>query len=270
MKKIVSLLAISLAASLIVMAQDSTHKAKPSATVFRDSSSRNKPAVPPTEPAQTETQEPAPAAQVPAPSPQVVPQNNVKEETADLPTGTAIRMKLETPLSTSSTKEGDGFSGRVTEDVVVNGRTIIPVGSSLTGRVLRSSNPRRIAGVPSMHLLPETVMLPNGTSFAINAAVVDTSSPHKLKVDDEGTIKGKGLSSGDKVEMAAGTGTGAVVGTIVGGGKGTLVGAAIGGSATVVHWLTKRHDANIPAGTELIMEISRPMNVSGNRVNTGD
>jgi hypothetical protein len=179
-------------------------------------------------------------------------------------------MKLETALSSRQSKEGDGFSGRVTEPVIVGGRTVIPVGSSITGRLLRVSDPRRIGGSGSMHLLPESVMLPNGKSFLINANMVDTSTPSTLTVDDEGRIKAKGINSGDKVEMVAGTGTGAIIGTIAGGGKGLLIGSMIGGGATVVHWLTKRHPVDVPSGTELIMEINRPMTVSSSPMNAGE
>ena len=253
MKKIASLLALALAASLVATAQ--TQNNKPSATVVRDSATRQMPAVAPSYPATQQSANPA---------------AKLTDDNADLPTGTAIRMKLETGLSSRTSKEGDGFSGRVTEDVVVNGRTVIPVGASLTGRLIRVSDPRRVGGVGSIHMLPEAVMLPNGSSFAINAAMVDTSLPSFLKVDEEGRVKGEGITKGDKVEMAAGTGTGMVVGAIAGGGKGLLVGGMIGGGATVVHWLSKRHSVEIPAGTELIMEISRPMNVGNTPMTAGE
>jgi len=254
MKKIVALLALALAASILGTAQTSNRQ-KPSPSVVRDTATRPTPAVAPSYPA---TQ--AKATQC----------AKLTDDNADLPTGTAIKMKLETALSSRESKEGDGFSGRVTEDVVVNGKTIIPVGASVSGRLLRVSDPRRIGGVGSIQMLPEAVMLPNGKSFAINASLVDTSLPSYLKVDEEGRVKGEGISKGDKVEMAGGTGTGMIVGAIAGGGKGLLVGGMVGGGATVVHWLTKRHSVDIPAGTELIMEVSRPMNVSTAPMSAGE
>jgi hypothetical protein len=259
------LLAIALAASLIGNAQ-TAKKHKPSAAV-RSNSSQGSKATPTTSTATTngpvyeDERQPVPTTMTKA---------SVKSPPDDLPTGTAIRMKLETPLSSRQSKEGDAFSGRVTEPVIVNGKTVIPVGSSITGRLLRVSDPRRIGGSGSMHLLPESVMLPNGKSFLINASMVDTSTPSKLTVDDEGRIKSKGINSGDKVEMVAGTGTGAIIGTIAGGGKGFLIGSVIGGGATVVHWLTKRHPVDVPAGTELIMEINRPMTVSSTPLTAGE
>lgn len=265
MRKTIVLLAFALAASLVGNAQ-TPKKHKPSAAV-RSTSPQSSTATPtnstatPNGPVYEDEKQPARSP---------VTRTSVKSSPADLPTGTAIRMRLETALSSLRSKEGDGFSGRVTEPVTVNGRTVIPVGSSITGRLLRVSDPRRIGGSGSMHLLPESVMLPNGKNFLINASVVDTSTPSKLTVDDEGRIKSKGINSGDKVEMVAGTGTGAIIGTIAGGGKGLLIGSMIGGGATVVHWLTKRHPVDVPAGTELIMEINRPMTVSTTPMNAGE
>ena len=263
MKKIALLLAFALAAPLAVAAQSAAeNQIKPSAAVTRESTTRSTPAVAPSYPAtQTPSQSTAPAT---ACTPKLTDDN------ADLPTGTAIKMKLETPLNSKTSKNGDGFSGRVTEDVVVNGKKVIPVGASLSGRLIRVSDPRRIGGVGSIHMLPEAVLLPDGKTFAINASLVDTSLPSFLKVDQEGRVKGDGFTKGDKVEMAAGAGTGMVIGAIADGGKGLLIGGAIGGGATVVHWLTKRHSVDIPAGTELIMEISRPMNVGNTPMTAGE
>ena len=48
-----------------------------------------------------------------------------------LPTGTAVKMKLENTLTTFSSKAGDPFQARVTEPVVVDGKTVIPVGATV-------------------------------------------------------------------------------------------------------------------------------------------
>jgi hypothetical protein len=182
--------------------------------------------------------------------------------TSALPVGTAIRMKLETPLYTSSTREGDTFSGRVLEDVKLNNKVVLPVGASLQGHVVRVTDPRRIKGKPMIQLRPEFVTLPNGQKFAVSAAVVDTKDINGTSVDDEGRIKGPGHGDHDALEVGAGTGAGAVIGALADGVKGSLIGAGIGAAGTVVHWLSKHNYAYIPAGSELIFELSRPMQVS--------
>ena len=178
-----------------------------------------------------------------------------------LPVGTAVRMRLETPLSTSSTSAGESFSGRITQNVKLNDKVILPVGASLQGQVIRVSEPRRIKGKPMIQLLPESVTLPNGQKYAISAAVVDTNKINGTSVDDEGRIKGPGHTDRDVMEIGAGTGVGAIVGGIAAGGKGSLIGAGIGAGGTVIHWLTKRNSASLHAGSEIIFELNRPMTV---------
>jgi len=177
-------------------------------------------------------------------------------ESVLLPVGTAIFMKLQGAISTSSSRPGDRFTADVTKPVEVNGQTVIPVGATVHGRITRLSQPRRILGRPSIDLRPDSVVLPSGKTLPISAVVVDTGNPRRLHVNEEGRINGPGVSKGDKIEGVALTGSGAVVGTVIAGPTGTVLGAAAGATATLGHWLVKRHSLSIPAGTEIILEIS--------------
>ncbi len=180
-----------------------------------------------------------------------------------LPTGTAVKMKLETTLATFSSKTGDPFSARVTEPVVVNGKTVIPIGATVAGRVTKANEPRRIAGKPTIAIFPEHLVLPNGDRFMLNASLIDTNARHGTDVNMEGQFKGAGHDGKDLTEIGMGTGGGILVGGLAGGGKGLLIGGAIGATATVAHWLGKHRSAMLPAGTELVMELNRPMTMTG-------
>jgi hypothetical protein len=180
-----------------------------------------------------------------------------------LPMGTAVKMKLETILSTVANKPGDPFAGRVTEDVAMNGKIVIPVGSSIQGKVTRVNAERRYKGKPSLELHPEQVTTPNGDKYTLNAVVVDTDKASKTKVDDEGHIKGEGIDGRDKMEMAAGAGAGAGLGALMThSGKGALVGGIVGGTSAVIYWLSKHKHATLQPGTEIVMELSRPMTLN--------
>ncbi len=176
-----------------------------------------------------------------------------------LPTGTALKMKLENTLTTFSSKAGDPFQARVTEAVVVDGKTVVPIGSTVQGRVTKTSEPRRIAGKPTIAIFPEHLVLPNGERFMLNATLVDTNRREGTDVNQEGQFKGAGHDGRDLAEVGLGTGGGALIGALAGGGKGFLIGGAIGATATVSHWLSKHRSAMLPAGTELVMELSRPI-----------
>ena len=182
--------------------------------------------------------------------------------TPTLPVGTPVRIKLEIPLYSASTKAGDNFAGRILEDIKQNDKVVIPVGTSLQGHVVQVSDPRRIKGKATIVLRPESLTLPNGQRCVMSAAVVDTNKVNGTDVDDEGRIKGPGHGSHDALEVGAGTGAGAVIGGLAGGGKGLLIGAAVGAGGTVAHWLSKKNSAYLPAGSEIIFELSRPMTVT--------
>jgi hypothetical protein len=144
----------------------------------------------------------------------------------------------------------------------MNGATVIPMGATIEGRVTKSTEPRRIAGKPTIAIFPENLVLPNGDRFVLNATLVDTNRGRGTDVDTEGKFKGAGHDGRDLTEIGAGTGGGMLLGGLIGGGKGLLIGGAIGATATVSHWLGKHRSAMLPAGTELVMELNRPMTIT--------
>ena len=192
------------------------------------------------------------------------PQQTSRTATSDfgLPEGTPVYIKLETAISTRTNKVGDRFAGRVTQPVTLNQKTVIPVGAALEGTVIRVNEMRRIRGTPVIDLRPEIVTMPDGTRYTIVATVVDTSNTKDVNVDEEGRIHGRGHDGSDWKETGIATGAGAGIGVLVGGGKGLLIGAGVGATASVVRWLSKTREANLPAGTEIVMELSRPMALS--------
>ncbi len=144
----------------------------------------------------------------------------------------------------------------------MNGKTVIPIGTTVEGRVTKTNEPRRIAGKPTIAIFPEHLVLPNGDRFMLNASLVDTNARHGTDVNSEGQFKGDGHDAKDLTEIGLGTGGGMLIGGLAGGGKGFLIGGAVGATVTVTHWLGKHRSAMLPAGTELVMELSRPMTMT--------
>jgi hypothetical protein len=186
----------------------------------------------------------------------------IAADNLSLPAGTALTVKLQNTLATFSNKNGDPFSGRVTQPVVIGGNTVIPIGATVQGRVTKINEPRRISGKPTIGIFPETVVLPNGERYMLNAVLVDTSIRGGTDVNDEGQFKGAGHDGKDLTEIGMGTGGGMLIGGLAGGGKGLAIGGMIGATATVAHWLGKHRSAVLPSGTELTMELSRPLQMT--------
>jgi hypothetical protein len=181
------------------------------------------------------------------------------QDSVSLPVGTTLKVRLENNLATLTSRTGDPFSARVAQAVELGGKTVVPVGATIEGRVTQVREPRRIEGKPTIGIFPETLIMPNGEHFVLNARLVDTSVGTGTSVNEEGQFKGKGYGGKDVAEIGVGTGTGMMIGILAGGGKGLLIGGVVGASATVGHWLSKKKYTSLPAGTELVMELSRPM-----------
>ena len=178
---------------------------------------------------------------------------------APLPAGTALMVKLETTLATFSNKPGDPFHARLTQAVALNGKTIIPAGAMVEGRVTKIAEPRRISGKPTIGILAETLVLPTGERFFLDATLVDTNLGSGTDVNQEGQFKGSGHDRRDQLEAGGGTAGGMLIGGLVGGPVGVLVGGVVGAGSTGAHWLSKHRSAVLPAGTELSLEINRPL-----------
>ena len=213
------------------------------------------PAEPPA-PAVNITEAPLPA---PSPSPAVA---------GSVPAGTALMVRLDTTLATFSNRVGDPFQAKVTQAVVVNGATVIPVGATVEGRVTKVNEPRRISGRPTIGILPEAVILPSGERYFLDATLTDTNI-RGTDVNQEGQFKGTTRDRRDNLEAGGGAAGGMVIGGLIGGGPGVLIGGAIGAGAATTHWLATHRSAVLPSGTQLTLELNRPLTMGATTASGG-
>lgn len=182
------------------------------------------------------------------------------DDVLTIPAGSTLRVRLTTTLSTRTNQNGDPWTGSVTEPIISTGQEVVPVGSTVEGRVSFVKPPGRAKGVAQMRLVPEKITTPDEMNFSISAGLEGAQGADGAKVSgDEGTIKGSGKSKkGEAVETGVGAGVGAATGAIADGGQGALYGAAIGATAGILHSVLKRHkDLVLPQGTELTFVINR-------------
>lgn len=181
-----------------------------------------------------------------------------------IPVGTVLNCRLSETLTTQINNTGQTFSATLSEPVMINGQEVIPMGSIVTGRIASLTRPGRIKGVGEMVLSPETVAMPNGQTFTLNAVLLHAyGAPGARVSDSEGLVKGPNARQGDFTEIGLGTGGGTFVGALVGGLRGGLIGGLIGGGVTLADRLRRRGpDLALPTGTELKFQLTRQLVIS--------
>ena len=163
--------------------------------------------------------------------------------TLSVPGGTAVRVTLSEAISTKSNKEGDTFTSRLSQPVVVNGKIVANKGDRVMGHLTKVDEPGRVKGRARLELvLDEMYIAGKMFSIATEPFVAVASDNHKR----------------DATEIAGGAALGAAVGAIAGGGKGAAIGSIIGGgTGTTAVLLTKGQELELAPETKVNFVLSR-------------
>jgi hypothetical protein len=178
-----------------------------------------------------------------------------------LPEGTVFKVRMLQDIDAGSTTPGTPFRGQLTEDLMRNGRVVVPVGSELHGRVVYASAGSRLNGGSVIHLRPDEFVLPDGTRYHLHAAVIDTFGSN-TKAKGEGDIVANEHGKRTIAELGMGAGSGAIVGAAVGGGVGAVVGTAVGAGVVTAHWLLTNWSADVSAESTVVFSLTDPMFLS--------
>jgi type IV secretion system protein VirB10 len=179
-----------------------------------------------------------------------------------LPEATKITFALNDSLSTKTSQSGDPFSGVVSRSVRVGETIAIPEGSVVRGTVSHVQRPGRVKGRAELGLRFDQLELPDGQVYDLSASLAELDEAEKETVTEEGQVKGEGTKTRDAATIGGGAGIGALIGALYGGGKGAVTGTAIGaGAGTAVVLLTRGKDVELEPGTELAVQLDRPMTI---------
>ena len=178
----------------------------------------------------------APRRSTPAPAP---PRSS--------PSGTTIAVSVHTAISSATANEGDTWTGTVERSVEVDGRTLIPAGSTVTGTV-SGVRPAKKGDRAMLDLALSSVQV-EGRTYPVHGGMEEIVA---------GSTRARNLGA-----VAAGAGAGALIGKAVGrSGKGALIGGLIGGAAaTGAVAASKGYQVELKSGTTLDFTTSQPVAV---------
>jgi hypothetical protein len=166
---------------------------------------------------------------------------------ATLPAGTQLRVRLENAVASDTSRVEDPIRARLVNPIVIDGRTLVPAGSEVTGLVTHARRSGKVKGRGQIGLRFNT-LIPAGDDerYRISTRTWSRTAPGTKK-KDAATI---GLP-------AAG---GAVVGGLVGGKKGAAIGAAAGGGGgTAVVLSTRGKEVRLGRGAVLLVRLAQPV-----------
>ncbi len=206
-----------------------------------DSSQMAQAALPP--PVETPAPAPAPAsAAVPDTPPPPPPPVKVS-----IPAGTALAVRLETPIDSEVSQLGQTFTATLNSALTVNGDVAVPAGSQVQGHIADLKSAGKFAG-QSLVVLQLDSIRSGGQTYNI--------STDQFK--KEGSSRGKNTAE----KVGVGAGIGAIIGALAGGGKGAAIGAAAGGGlGGGVQAATKGQQIKLPTETVLNFTLQAPVTV---------
>jgi hypothetical protein len=158
-----------------------------------------------------------------------------------IPSGTAIRVRLNQTIDTRRNRSGDRFTASLAQPVVEQGRILVPQGTVFTGHVTTSTPSGRMKGRAVIGLTLDSFKI-NGANYpVVTTGAGRVSARHKKR---------------NLVLIGGGSGLGALIGGLAGGGKGALIGAGAGaGAGTAGAAATGKKDVTLPAETLLTFRL---------------
>jgi hypothetical protein len=112
---------------------------------------------------------------------------------AEIPTGTQCKILLLGDVSASKSKPGDVVQARLLEPVLLNSHVVLPAGSLIEGKVVKSTPPRWGSRAGSLSLAFTSLTLPGGNLIPITASLAGAELDQRshTKIDAEGRLHGE-------------------------------------------------------------------------------
>ena len=176
------------------------------------------------------------------------------QQSVSVPVGTVIPLRIDKLLSSNSSRVGDAFSATVFRPVLVDGRTILPEGAKVEGRVTGITQ-----GVPgkspaTIAVAFDKISLPDGKAISVDATLTALDEEARRRIEQD-VRNQSGQTRRAVVFVGASGGANATIGVPSAPGKtntfGAIIGSVLGGA----------NRADVQPSTEFGMMVESAFNV---------
>lgn len=180
-----------------------------------------------------------------------------------VPSGTKVPIIMDSAIDSDTSQEGDEFAARTSEDLTIDGSTVVPAGSVIKGRIARLNSPKHLNRSGSVGLKFDTVTTPDNRQIPLSATLVARGGV----VHARRGLKDVAIDTGTFVApMALGAAIGAIAGgsssgsSGVGMAGGLLIGTGIGVAiGTIILCAKKGKRVDVRPGDELKIELAEDL-----------
>jgi len=173
-----------------------------------------------------------------------------------VPVGTVVPLRMDTALSSSSSRVGDRFTATVFRPVLVEGRASLQDGAKIEGHVAGISSGDRGRGSGAIAVGFDRIVLPNGNAIPIDATLTTLNEDGRRRLEQDVRYQQDGgRIRRAMVFLGVSGGGGATIGVAAGGAETSTVGTILG------TLLGNGERAEVRPGTEFGMMVERSFTV---------
>jgi hypothetical protein len=165
-----------------------------------------------------------------------------------IPAGTVLRLRVTRGFGSDISRVEDPVTATLARAVVIDGRAVLPVGSTASGYVSEATRPGKVKGRGRV---------------AVRFTRIDPEGPESYSIRTRSWVAtAPATKKKDALTIGIPAAGGAAVGALIDGKKGAGIGAAVGGGAGTAAVLTTRgKDVRVGRGATLSVRLSEPLTV---------